>query len=104
MTGALALTILTIIDYCLNMITLLVIGSIIISWLNADPSNPIVQMITRLTEPIYRPFRRLFGRMTGPIDLAPLCVLILVVAIQKGFGFYMLRLSADLQSRGGVGL
>lgn len=96
MTAALAQAILVIVDFLLTMVNVLVIGSVIISWVNADPSNPIVQMITRLTEPMYRPFRRLFGRMLGPIDIAPICVLILVVAIQKGFGFFMLRLSRDL--------
>lgn len=93
MTGALATSIAVVVDFLLNMVVLLVIGSIIISWLNADPSNPIVQMITRLTEPMYRPFRRLFGRVTGPIDLAPMCVLVIVIAIQKGLGHYLLQLS-----------
>ncbi len=97
MSGAALVAIRVVIDFVLNMISLLVIGSIIISFLNADPSNPIVQMITRLTEPMYRPFRKMFGRMTGPLDLAPMCVLVIVIALQKGLGFYFGHLIRELQ-------
>ena len=100
MTGALAQAILVVVDFILNMTVLLVIGSIIISWLNADPSNPIVQMITRLTEPMYRPLRRMFGRFTGPIDLAPMIVMLFVVALQKGVGFYLGHLARTMPPGG----
>jgi YggT family protein len=65
-----------------QMIQLLVIASVIVSWVG-DRSNPIVQMIYNITEPIYRPVRKLTSRIPGPFDLAPMAVLALVILVQK---------------------
>ncbi len=73
-----------IIELALNMIQLMVIASVIISWVGADPYNAIVQLIRNITEPMYRPFRKLTQRFSGPIDLAPLIVLLIIATIQKG--------------------
>ncbi len=54
----------------------------VISWVNPDPWNPIVQMLNRLTEPLLEPIRRRMFRLMGykgvGIDLSPL---ILIAAI-----------------------
>jgi YggT family protein len=73
------------------LIQWLVIIAAVISWLNPDPRNPIVQFLFRVTEPILRPFRRLLppGR-TGGIDFSPLLVIILLVLIRS---FLRLRFS-----------
>ena len=73
-----------IIELVLNMVQVIVIASVIISWIGADPYNPIVQLIRNLTEPMYRPFRKLTQSFSGPIDLAPLIILLLITTIQKG--------------------
>lgn len=65
-----------------SMVQLLVIASVIVSWVG-DRSNPIVQMIYNITEPIYRPLRRLTSRLPGPFDWAPMLVLAIVIFIQK---------------------
>ena len=78
-----------IIELALNMIQLMVIASVIISWVGADPYNAIVQLIRNLTEPMYRPFRKLTQGFSGPIDLAPLIVLLIIATIQKGFLPYL---------------
>lgn len=73
-----------IIELALNMAQVIVIASVIISWVGADPYNPIVQLIRNLTEPMFRPFRRMTQGISGPIDLAPLIVLLIITTIQKG--------------------
>lgn len=54
----------------------------LISWVNPDPWNPIVQMLNRLTDPLLEPIRRKMFRMMGyggmGIDISPL---ILIAAI-----------------------
>ena len=54
----------------------------LLSWVNADPWNPIVQMLNRLTDPLLEPIRRWMFRLMGykgvGIDLSPL---ILIAAI-----------------------
>ena len=78
-----------IIELALNMAQLMVIASVIISWVGADPHNAIVQLIRNITEPMYRPFRKLTQGFSGPIDLAPLIILLIIATIQKGFLPYL---------------
>jgi len=57
----------------------IVIIAALISWVNPDPRNPIVRFLWGVTEPLFRPFRRLVppSRMGG-IDLSPLFVLAII--------------------------
>ena len=65
-----------------NMIQLLVLASVIVSWVG-DRSNAIVQMIYNLTEPIYRPIRRFTSRIPGPFDWAPLVVIAIIIVLER---------------------
>ena len=85
-----------VLDLIFNLVQLLVIASIIISWLNADPYNPIVRTITSITEPIYRPLRRLTSRIPGPLDFAPLILILIIVFLQKSLIPYLVELSRSL--------
>lgn len=62
-----------------DMITLLILLSVVLSWVNADPYNPYVQLTRRLTEPVYRPLRGFTQRFSGPFDLAPLCAIFIMI-------------------------
>lgn len=73
-----------VIELALNMAQVVVIASVIISWVGADPYNPLVQTIQKLTEPLFRPFRGLSQKMNLPIDLSPLIVLLLITTLQRG--------------------
>ena len=79
-----------------NLVQLLVIASIIISWVNADPYNPIVRAIRGITEPLYRPLRRLTSRIPGPLDFAPLLLILMIVFLQKSLIPYLVELSRSL--------
>ena len=85
-----------VLDLVLNLVQLLVIASIIISWVNADPYNPIVRTVTSITEPLYRPFRRLTSRIPGPFDWAPLILILVIVFLQKSLIPYLVELSRSL--------
>jgi len=56
-----------------------VIIAAILSWVQPDPYNPIVQMLYRLTEPAYTFIRRFIPTVFGGMDMAPL---ILIFALQ----------------------
>ena len=57
----------------------IVIIAALISWVNPDPRNPIVRFLWGVTEPLFRPFRRLLPpSRTGNIDLSPLFVLAII--------------------------
>ncbi|MEA3314699.1 MAG: YggT family protein [Campylobacterota bacterium] len=62
----------------ISIITLykwVVIISAILSWVQPDPYNPIVQMLSRLTEPAYALIRRYIPTTFGGMDMAPLILL-----------------------------
>lgn len=57
----------------------------IISWVNPDPYNPIVQLLNKLTEPVLRPIRKVLFRVTGNmrIDFSPLIAILLLSIIRR---------------------
>jgi YggT family protein len=86
--AALASSLAGVISFILGIIKLLVIASVIVSWIG-DSSNQIVQMIYQVTEPMYRPLRKFTSKIPLPIDLAPIAVLIIVIAIERGIVGYL---------------
>lgn len=67
----------------LEMIKWLVIAAALVSWVNPDPRNPIVQFLYRCTDPILRPFRRILPpRRTGNIDFSPILVILLIYLLR----------------------
>ena len=59
----------------------ILLASVVISWVNADPYNPIVNFIYRATEPVLYRVRRYMPN-TGSIDLSPLVVFALIYLVQ----------------------
>jgi YggT family protein len=55
----------------------IVIGSVLLSWVNPDPYNPIVRFLRGVTEPVfYQVRRRLPFVVLSGIDLSPIVVLL----------------------------
>ena len=90
--GAFMVAVLDVLFAILSVIQWLVIIAAVISWVNPDPRNPIVQFLYRSTEPILRPFRRLLppGR-TGGIDFSPLLVILAIIFIRTFLSRLFLR-------------
>jgi YggT family protein len=70
--------------YALQGLQIIVIVAALISWVNPDPRNPIVRFLYAVTEPLFRPFRRLIPpSRTGGIDLSPIFVLLAIYLISR---------------------
>jgi YggT family protein len=54
----------------------------IISWVNPDPFNQIVQLLNQATEPVLAPIRRLLP-MTMGIDLSVLVAILIIIFLQS---------------------
>jgi YggT family protein len=81
--SAFTAAVLDVIFAILSVIQWIVIIAAVISWVNPDPRNPIVQFLYRSTEPILRPFRKLLPpRRTGGIDFSPLLVILVILFIK----------------------
>jgi YggT family protein len=54
--------------------SLVVLVSVICSWINLPPEHPVVQLTRRLTEPVLAPIRRVLPS-AGGIDFSPMLLL-----------------------------
>ena len=72
----------TILDYVLSLYMWVIIARALISWVNPDPWNPIVQFLNRATEPVLAPIRRLIGLRIG-MDVSPIIVILIIIFLQK---------------------
>jgi len=70
----------------------IVIIAALISWVQPDPYNPIVQILYRLTEPVYALIRRYIPTNFGGMDIAPL---ILILGLQF-FQMFFVKLLFEL--------
>jgi len=62
-----------------NVYIWVIIIAALLSFVNPDPYNPIVQFIYRITEPAYKLVRKYIKTNFGGLDLAPL---IIIIALQ----------------------
>ena len=70
--GNIILGITQVLDILLTSYKWIIIIRALISWVNPDPYNPIVQFLTRVTEPVLRPLRKLMPPWKmGGLDLSP---------------------------------
>lgn len=56
----------------------IVIISALISWVNPDPYNKIVQILYTLTQPVYAKIRQFIPTTFGGIDISPIIVILAV--------------------------
>ena len=70
-----------ILDYVLWLYMWVIIARALISWVNPDPWNPIVQFLQRVTEPVLYPIRRRTGFAMG-LDLSPIIALLVIIFLQ----------------------
>jgi len=73
----------TLIDFVLSAYMWIIIGRAIISWLNADPYNPIVRFIFEVTEPLLYRIRRALPVVLGGIDLSPMVLIMAIIFLQS---------------------
>ena len=79
-----------IIDLLLGVMTWIIIGQAILSWLVAfnvintynDFVRQLLYALARITEPLYRPIRRIMPDF-GALDLSPLVVLLLLYIMRN---------------------
>ncbi len=73
----------SVLDFALTIYLFIVIASAILSWVNPDPNNPIVQFLRKATEPVYYYIRKYMPFLNiGGLDLSPIIVILGIQFIQ----------------------
>jgi len=71
-----------VIDMSLTLYMYIVIARALISWVNPDPYNPIVQFLHRITEPIFYSIRRWLPIGGMGIDISPIIVIVIIIFLK----------------------
>ncbi|MBI5855318.1 MAG: YggT family protein [Nitrospirae bacterium] len=85
-----------VIDWALSLYLWVVIARALISWVNPDPWNPIVQFLDRVTEPVLAPIRRKVGFGMG-LDLSPIIVILIILFLQYALVQTLFQMAAQLR-------
>jgi len=80
--GNIILGIAKVLGVVLNLYMWTIIIRALISWVNPDPYNPIVQILTRVTEPVLRPLRKLVPTWKLGVDLSPLIAILIIYFLE----------------------
>ncbi|MBF0137676.1 MAG: YggT family protein [Magnetococcus sp. DMHC-1] len=72
----------TLLGFVLQIYSWMILARVLISWVNPDPYNPIVQFLARFTDPVLRPVQRLLPPMGG-LDLSPIVVMMGIMMLQR---------------------
>ncbi|MBF0195679.1 MAG: YggT family protein [Magnetococcales bacterium] len=83
----------TLVEIVLGTYVWLIVIRVLLSWVNPDPYNPIVQLLVRFTDPVLIPLRRVIPSIGG-LDLSPIVAL---------FGIQMVERLLVTILRGGIG-
>lgn len=70
-----------VLEILLTIFYWLILVRALISWVNPDPSNSIVQLLYRTTEPVLEPIRRFLP--TSAIDLSPIVVFLAIIFLRS---------------------
>ena len=73
----------TILDIALTAYYWIIIVRAVVSWVNPDPWNPIVQFLYRATDPVLRPIQRMLPMKGWGIDFSPLVAILAIIFIQR---------------------
>jgi YggT family protein len=86
-----------VIGIVLNFYMWVIIIRALISWVNPDPYNPVVQLLYKVTEPILNPIRRLVPARSIGIDLSPLIVILIIIFLRSFLVATLFKLAQRIQ-------
>jgi len=58
-----------------DLYSLVILAAVILSWVRLPPDNPIVRVVSALTEPLLAPIRRILPDLGG-LDISPMVLLV----------------------------
>ena len=85
-----------ILDMILNILGWLIFIRAVISWVNPDPYNMIVQFLNRVTEPILSRVRTVFRLHSVGIDFSPMIAILAILFLRMWAIPVIYRIAAGL--------
>ncbi len=85
-----------VLDIILELYMWVLIIRALISWVNPDPYNPIVQFLVRVTEPVLAPIRKLVPPYKVGIDFSPMIAILIIIFLQYAVIKNLYRLASRM--------
>ena len=82
---------------------ILVIARAILSWVNADPYNPIMRFLTTSTDVMLTPLRRKLKLVYGSMDFSPIVLLFIIYFMKFFVAQTLLDYSAEIKRKSILG-
>jgi YggT family protein len=82
MLGNFLMAIAKLLNFVLSAYIWVVIARAVITWVNADPYNPIVRFLRQVTDPLLMRIRR-FVPIMGGMDLSPMVLILAIIFLQS---------------------
>lgn len=74
----------SIISWAEQILEILIIARVLVSWLGHNQFNPLIQQLYRLTDPLLKPFQNIVHpEKIGGIDLSPFFALLAVQLVAR---------------------
>lgn len=86
-----------VLNYLFEFYTWVLIIRALISWVNPDPYNPIVQFLYKVTEPVLYPLRRMMRTYSTGIDLSPMVAILIIMFLRRFLVSSLYELAARMQ-------
>ncbi|MFQ5716389.1 MAG: YggT family protein [Nitrospinales bacterium] len=86
-----------ILDIVLVLYMWIIIIRALLSWVNPDPYNPIVQFLYNITEPVMYRVRRIIPMSGMGIDFSPIVVILAIIFLQTFLVNTLTRFAMQLQ-------
>ena len=83
-------------NFVLSAYIWIIIARAVISWVNADPYNPVVRFLHQVTDPLLNRIRR-FVPVMGGFDLSPRVLILGVIFLQSFLVPTLRQIAAGLQ-------
>jgi YggT family protein len=71
-----------VLNLAINLLWWLIIIRALISWVNPDPYNPVVQFLYKTTEPFLMPFKRILPNWRIGIDFSPIFAILALLFLR----------------------
>ena len=71
-----------VVDYVLWAYIWILLARVVVSWVDADPYNPIVRFLYGATEPVLERVRRVLPLYAGGFDFSPIVVWVAIIFLR----------------------
>ena len=70
------------VNFIFDAYIIIIFARAVISWVNADPYNPIVRFLIQATDPLLSRIRR-YIPMLGGLDISPIVLILVILFLQN---------------------